>query len=68
MGLLIIWLVTENNVFKGGGSQDDEKMAGDMAEEYTFFLEQYNKAKSEEDRDAANSAAHRFSLTTECKY
>ena len=39
-----------------------------MAEEYTFFLEQYNKAKSEEDRDAANSAAHRFSLTTECKY
>ena len=43
-------------------------MAGDMAEEYTFFLEQYNKAKSEEDRDAANSAAHRFSLTTECKY
>lgn len=45
---------------KGGGSQDDEKVAGDMAEEYTFFLEQYNKAKSEEDRDAANSAAHRY--------
>ncbi|KAL5259452.1 hypothetical protein ACHWQZ_G009780 [Mnemiopsis leidyi] len=45
--------------FKGQGN-DDDKVAEDLKEEYSFFLEQYNKAKSEEDRDAANSAAHRY--------
>ena len=33
-----------------------------MAEEYTFFTEQYNRSDLEEDREAANAAAHRYSL------
>ena len=53
---------SRQDIAPSGGCADcdvDVKKADNMADEYRFFLEQYNRADQETDRESANAAAHR---------
>ena len=47
------------NILDKNAETQPERRATQLANEYKFFLDQYQKAESEEEREAANTATHR---------